>query len=104
VPGFILHQGAQLICAHGGQATPMSPNPRVKVSGMAVSTMSPLYQVAGCPYPTAGPSCVTAQWVTAATRVQANGDPVVLFDSQAMTTPNGVPLKVLSCQSRVQAQ
>jgi hypothetical protein len=104
MPGFVLHQGAQVICSHGGQATPIVPNPRVTVSGMQVTTMTPLYSIAGCPLPPAGPSCVTAQWVTGALRVQAGGDPVLLFDSQAITTPNGVPLVVLSTQTRVQGQ
>jgi hypothetical protein len=102
MPGFLLHQGAQLTCLHGGQATPTAVNPRVKVNGMPITTMLPLYAVAGCPLPPAGPSCVTAQWVTAALRVKAAGDAVLLLDSQAVTTPNGVPLVVLSTQTRVQ--
>ena len=29
--GMLLHQGATVMCVHGGQAQPTSPNPRVKV-------------------------------------------------------------------------
>ena len=28
MPGFLLHQGATVLCAHAGQATPTVPNPR----------------------------------------------------------------------------
>jgi hypothetical protein len=105
MPGFVLHQGAQVICQHGGQAMPTVVNPRVKVSGMPITTMLPLYSVVGCPQnPPVGPPCVTAQWTTASTKVRAGGDAVLLLDSQAITTPNGVPLVVLSTQTRVQAQ
>ena len=37
------------MCPHCGQATPTTPNPRVMVGGMAVSTMAPAYSVTGCP-------------------------------------------------------
>jgi hypothetical protein len=100
MPGFVVHQGAQVVCGHGGQATPTAPNPRVKVSGMAVSTMIPPYVVSSCPLRT---PCVTGKWVVASLRVRASGDPVVLFDSQAVTN-TGAPLKVLSTQTRVQGQ
>ena len=29
MPGFLLHVGATVLCAHGGQAQPTVPNPRV---------------------------------------------------------------------------
>ena len=70
MPGFLLHSGATVLCAHAGQAQPTSPNPRVKVSGQPVVTQAAPYIVAGCPF-VAGvvPSpCVTATWITAAVR------------------------------------
>ena len=33
MPGPILHLGASVLCAHGGQATPTVPFPRVLVGG-----------------------------------------------------------------------
>jgi hypothetical protein len=103
MPGFILHQGATVLCMHAGQAQPTVVNPRVKVSGQPVVTQAPPYTVAGCtlPPPTAanGP-CVTAQWVTAATRVRAGGVPVLLQDSQAICTPTGTGLNVVITQTR----
>jgi hypothetical protein len=104
MPGFILHQGAVVLCMHSGQAQPTAPFPRVKVSGQAVVTQPTPYTVAGCtlPPPTAanGP-CVMAQWITAATRVRAGGMPVLLQDSQAICTPTGTGLTIVSIQTRV---
>jgi hypothetical protein len=105
MPGFMLHLGATVLCTHAGQATPAAPNPRVSVSGQNVVTQPAIYNIAGCALPpNAGGPCVTAQWMTAATRVFAGGIPVLLFDSQAICAPTGVPLQVISTQMRVSAQ
>ena len=103
MPGFLLHLGAVVLCAHGGQAQPTSPNPRVLVSGQPVTTQGAPYTVAGCPFNVSGaPSpCITGQWVTAATRVLAGGLPVLLLDSQAICAPNGTPLMITTTQTRV---
>ena len=103
MPGFLLHLGAVVICAHGGQAQPTVTNPRVAVSGQPVATMPAPYAVAGCPFNVSGSPvpCVTGQWVTAATRVLVGGMPVLLFDSQAICAPNGTPLIVTAGQTRV---
>ena len=103
MPGFLVHVGAQVLCAHAGQATPMVPNPRVTVSGQPTVTQPNPYVVAGCPFNIAGAPtpCVTAQWVTGATRVFSNGLPVVLLDSMAICAPNGTPLFVIFTQTRV---
>jgi hypothetical protein len=103
MPGFVLHQNAVVQCAHGGQARPTSPIPRGKVSGMPVTTQPPQYVVIGCPIvPPPIPTCVTASWITASLRVMAMQQPVLLFDSQAVTN-NGSPLVVMSTQTRVKA-
>jgi len=106
MPGFILHQGATVLCMHGGMAQPTTPNPRVKVSGQPVVTQPPPYTLAGCPFVTPGGTpqpCVTAQWVMAAIRVKANGMPVLLQDSQAVCAPNGTGVNIVITQVRVQA-
>jgi hypothetical protein len=105
MPGFLLHVGAQVQCAHGGQAQPTAPNPRVTVSGQPTVTMAAPYAIAGCPFNVSGSPvpCVTAQWVTAATRVTSNGQPLLLLDSQAVCAPNGTPLLILMTQTRVTA-
>ena len=103
MPGFLLHLGATVMCAHAGQAQPTAPNPRVLVSGQPIVTQTVSYSIAGCPFNISGaPSpCVTAQWVSAATRVLSNGVPVLLFDSQAICAPNGTPLMITVTQTRV---
>jgi hypothetical protein len=104
MPGFLLHVGATVLCAHGGQAQPTVPNPRVTVSGLPIVQLTTPYVVAGCalpPPPAANGPCITAQWVSAATRVTANGQPVLLLDSQAICTPTGTPLVVSVTQTRV---
>lgn len=106
MPGFLLHVGATVLCAHAGQAQPTAPNPRVKVGGQPVVTQAAPYTVAGCPFNISGaPSpCITAQWVTAATRVRVGGLPVLLQDSQAICAPNGTPLNIVVTQVRVKGQ
>jgi len=104
--GFVLHVGATVLCAHGGQATPTAPSPRVRVSGQPVTTQPAPYVVAGCPFttPVGAPlPCVTTQWVTAALRVRANGQPVLLQESQAVCIPNGTPVTIAATQTRVRA-
>jgi hypothetical protein len=94
------------MCAHAGQATPAAPNPRVTVSGQPTVTLASPYLVAGCPFvpPGGNGPCVTAQFVTAATRVTSNGQPLLLLDSQAICAPTGTPLLILVTQVRVTAQ
>ena len=103
MPGFLLHVGATVTCAHGGQAQPTVPNPRVTVMGMPTVTFAAPYVVAGCafpPPPVANGPCVTAQWITAATRVTSNGQPLLLLDSQAICAPTGTPLIIAVTQTR----
>ena len=103
MPGFLVHLGATVLCAHGGQAMPSSSNPRVLVNGQPVATQPTPYTVAGCPFVagTTPSPCLMAQLVTSATRVFAGGMPVILFDSQAMCAPNGTPLMITSTQPKV---
>jgi hypothetical protein len=104
MPGFLLHVGATVLCAHGGQAQPAVPNPRVTVLGQPIVNMPGPYVVAGCalpPPPVANGPCVTAMWVTAATRITSNGQPVVLLDSQAICAPSATPLSIMVTQTRV---
>ena len=105
MPGFLLHQGATVLCLHGGQAQPTVPDPRVRVGGQPIVTQPNPYTVAGCPFTTAVPQpCLMAQWVTAAARVRATGMPVLLQDSQAVCAPNGTGVNILVTQVRVRGQ
>src|SRR5882724_4020226 len=102
--GFLLHLGATVLCSHAGQAQPTVPNPRVLVSGQPTVTIASPYVVAGCalpPPPAGNGPCITAQFLTAATRVTSNGQPLLLLDSQAVCVPSGTPLLIVATQTRV---
>lgn len=102
MPGTLLHLGATVLCMHAGQAQPVASNPRVKVGGQPIVTVSSTYTIAGCALTgTPNPPCATAQWVTFAVRVRAGGVPVLLQDSQAVCVPTGTGLNVVAAQPRV---
>ena len=101
--GYLLVQGATVLCQHSGQAQPAVTNSRVKISGQAIADQSSPYTISACPYMTGNVStpCITAQWTTGATRVKAGGVPVLLKDSQAICTPNGTGVNIVMTQTRV---
>jgi hypothetical protein len=104
MPGFLLHVGAEVLCAHGGQAEPIVPDARVAVSGMPITQQPFPWVIAGCamPPPIAGNGpCVIAMWETAAVRVTSMGMPVLLFDSMATCLITGTPVEVVLTQMRV---
>ena len=106
MPGFMLHVGATVLCAHGGQAQPTMPNPRVSVMGQPTVALSSPYVVAGCafpPPPAGNGPCVTAQFLVGSVRVTSLGQPLLLFDSQAICAPTGTPLIIAVTQTRVTA-
>jgi hypothetical protein len=103
MPGALLDVGATVSCSHTGRATPVTLNPRVLVSGQATVLMNSSYTVTGCTLPSppnANGPCVSAQWVTGATRITSNGKPLLLVDSQATCAPTGTPLIITLTQMR----
>lgn len=106
MPGFLLHLSAQVLCAHGGTATPSATNPRVLVSGLPTALLPAPYLVAGCalpPPPAANGPCVTAQWTTGSLRVVSTGQPLAVMGGSATCVPTGTPLLTVSAQTRVMA-
>lgn len=102
MPGPVLHAGAVVLCAHGGQATPTAPVPKVLVGGQPVATIAAPYAVAGCPFPPpSGGPCVTAQWIVGSMRVLAMGQPVAIQTGFAVCVPTGTPLVPNVVQPRV---
>jgi hypothetical protein len=103
MPGPILHMGATVLCAHGGQAIPTVPSPRVMVSGMPIATIAAPYSIAGCAFvpPAGNGPCVTAQWVVGAVQVMSEGQPVVIMTGMATCVPTGTPLMPVMAQTRV---
>jgi hypothetical protein len=105
MPAPVLHLGATVLCAHGGQATPVAPVPRVLVGGQPVATLATVHAIVGCPFaPAAGNGpCVTGQWVVGAVRVLVLGQPLLTMTSQAVCVPTGTPLVPVAAQARVLA-
>lgn len=104
MPAPVLHLGATVLCAHGGQATPTTPFPRVLVSGQPVVNLMTPYVVMGCALTgTASPPCLTGQWVMGALRVLAGGVPLVTMAGSSVTTPTGTPMLPVVAQPRVLA-
>ncbi len=102
MPGFLLHEAAQVACSHAGHATPIEPFSRVRVDGHAIVTQTSPYGVRGCQLGAApGGPCTTAQFTTAALRIRATGVPVLLSDSQSVAAPTGAPLQIVVTQVRV---
>ena len=102
MPGFILDQSSTIMCLHGGQAQATAPNPRVKVGGQMVVTQSAPHTISGCPF-VAGTTpmpCITAQWVSGATRVLVGKVPVLLQDITAVCVPNGTGVNIVVTQVR----
>lgn len=105
MPGPILHMGATVLCAHGGQAIPTVPSPVVMVSGMPIATIAAPYVVAGCTFvpPAGNGPCVTGQWVVGATMVQSQGQPVVILSGVSICAPTGTPMLPVASQTLVLA-
>jgi hypothetical protein len=103
--GFLLNQGATVICMHAGQAQPMTVNPRVKIGGQPIVTQTSQYAISACGLNgSSTPPCATAQFVTVAAHIRSGGQPVLLQDSQAVCTPTGTGLQIPVCQTRVRGQ
>src|ERR1700716_4244407 len=104
MPGYLLHLTGPFLCLHAGQAKATVPNPRVKVSGQPTVQQPNPWTIAGCPFTTPAGiplPCVTAQWVTAATRLRSGGMPLLLQDSQAVCAPNATGVNIIVTQMRV---
>ena len=107
MPGALVQVGATVMCAHGGQAMPTVPNPRVTLNGAPSVLMSSTYTIAGCafpPPPAANGPCVTGQWLTGTTRVLSNGQPMLCQSSTSLCAPTGTPMIISVTQTRVIGQ
>jgi hypothetical protein len=102
VPAPALHLGAVVTCGHAGPAQPLSPFPRVLLSGQPAVTIASPYAVTGCALTgTSTPPCVTGQWLVGAVRVLAGGVPVALMTGSSTCIPTGTPMVPISAQPRV---
>jgi hypothetical protein len=104
MPAPILHLGASVLCTHAGQATPLTPFPRVLLSGQPAVTLSSPYAVVACALTgTSTPPCVTGQWMVGAARVLAGGVPVATMAGVSTCIPTGTPMLPVAAQTRVLA-
>jgi hypothetical protein len=114
MPGLLLHVSAQVQCPHGGQATIVTTNARVKVGGNFVALLNDVTTVAGCSFQvpigtgTKPQPCMKVQWLTPATRVKVMGQFVLLQDSKGLCQsaeqiPQGPP-SAMATQVRVQGK
>ncbi|MEK1888230.1 MAG: hypothetical protein AAAB35_11795 [Phyllobacterium sp.] len=104
MPVPILHLGATVLCSHAGQATPLSPFPRVFLSGQPAVTIASPYAIAGCTLASVpSPPCVTGQWLVGAVRVMAGGVPVATMAGASTCIPTGAPMMPVVAQTRVLA-
>jgi hypothetical protein len=104
MPAPILHLGATVLCTHAGQATPLSPFPRVLLSGQPAVTLASPFAIVGCALTgSPNPPCATGQWTVGAVRVMAGGAPVVTMAGQSVCVPTGTPLMPVVAQTRVLA-
>jgi hypothetical protein len=106
MPGFLLTMSCVVTCAHGGQAKPTAPNPRVRIMGTPVPMSAAPFVVAGCSMaipPPAGPGptpCLTAMFLppTVTIRVKSMGQGLLCQTSMtgpAVTTPPSPPAPLL---------
>lgn len=110
MPGPLLHSGTTATCPHGGTLNIIAASPRVSVSGMPVAVLTDQGLVAGCVFTLPGGKpqpCVTTRWIAAATRVLANGQPVLINPLVALCLsaeqiPGGPPI-ISASQTRVTA-
>ena len=108
MPGPVLHTGATATCPHGGMLTIVVASPRVTVNGMPAATLTDQGLVAGCAFTLPGGKpqpCVTTRWIAGATRVTANGVPLLINPCVALCLsaeqiPGGPPI-ISGSQTRV---
>jgi hypothetical protein len=104
MPAPVLHLGATVLCSHAGQATPLSPIPRVLLSGQPAATITVPYGIVGCALTgTPNPPCATGQWTSGAVRVTAGGVPLATMTGMSTCIPTGTPMLPMVAQTRVLA-
>jgi hypothetical protein len=110
---YLVHVSASINCSHGGSATIMPSQQRVKVAGNFVAVLADTTTVAGCSFQvpigtgTKPQPCVKIQWAVPATRVKVNQQFALIKTSSgvcqsAEQIPQGPPT-IASTQVKVKA-
>jgi hypothetical protein len=103
----VLTAAAVIVCPHGGAVAVPAAASRVLIGGVPALTVGAMATVQNCVLPPGQP-CATATWPAGATRVFADGKPVLIQSVtglclSAAGQPTGAPL-VAAVQSRVMAR
>lgn len=107
---MIIEKTATMMCPHAGQVQAVASITRVTMGGLAPLAKDDTCTIAGCPFtlPPGTPSpCVEIQWLTATTRVKAEGKALLIDSSSGLCkagtgAPQGSP-NVVVTQQRVSA-
>lgn len=101
MPGFVITFANNVLCTHGGKATPLPPAGRVFSGGLCVVTLAHQYTIVGCGFPAAtsgAPPCVKGQFFNGSKRVLSMGLPLILAPDSVLSSkdlPNPTPLVVM---------
>jgi hypothetical protein len=91
---LLLSSDSILMCPHGGLITHVpSTGTTYRISGRPPMLLGDTFVIAGCPFFTGGIGpCITAQWLTASTKLIVLGRPVLTVNSIGMCmAANGAP-------------
>jgi len=82
---LVLDAGCSISCPHGGRATVMPGNHRVKVGGQFALLLNDNMLITGCSFNVSGNPmpCIRLQWQAPAARDKVNGTAVLLQASVA---------------------
>src|SRR5690242_19369989 len=110
MPAPVLTMAAVMTCPHGGHVQPIPSNPRLMIGGAPVLTVGDTYAVIGCAFVVVlkPQPCVMVRWISGATRMTANGVPVLTQASvgicfSADQIPAGPPIIASPGQTRLLA-
>jgi hypothetical protein len=95
--GFLVTSANVTLCPHAGKATVAPAGPRVFASGLPVVTVTDLYTVAACQFPTVtsgAPPCVTATFTMGAKGAFSMGRPIATVASASLCQPTPQPMIV----------
>jgi len=105
----LVQVGATIQCPHGGQASIVPTNARVKAGGAFVALQADTTTIAGCAFtlPNGTPQpCLMVQWLSGALRVKVGGQPVLTKSSNGLcqgAAPQG-SASIVSTQMQVKGQ
>ncbi len=93
----LITKSGTLKCKHGGEVKAAEYSSKVKINGQGVAIQTKSYTVSGCSQvPPVGPTCMEAKWLKASTTITVGGDPILLDDSKAISTPPGDDVNIAS--------